>query len=527
MATDTADLIRRFSDIYLHRSLSDDEIDAYAARVDGQAITLAAALMSFHVSQSRSTSMADELTSLFFVTMDRPPDYVTFSIGQRLLRDGASLNDIASVALGLPYSELNYLQSNQVFVDRLAHQLFYNPELIPGLSALRVTLVSQLNSGMLTRPELLATAVQLEHPNLKYRNFIDTSLIAMASTGGEATRADLDLFASKPTLHIIREMLEDAGELPYGSLPHFQLDPSVSEGGALKVSGSPIGTLDFNFLERTSSLTETVSITNYRLVYSADRGLSESVTRFKPALLGDFDIIDLRDLVTDSLVNVSVITHNRGSTVLGAEVPNSLRGGSGQDTLIGGGASDVLHASSGRDTLSGMGGDDTFVLAPSAIYRGNLSTHTIITDFGLGADTLSLQSLFGVSGDTSEAELVKVNASPTTGELLDLSGLESRDIVLAVNTGEWLSSSGALRRAAAADIHLLFSEVTLNVSKARPEEYLVLSYDTLNGADIWLVSNFTDLSVVSINEIYLIGRLLESGNGNLLTAIESDGAFLS
>lgn len=526
MASSAPLLVKRFSDIYLPGLLSSSEMSAFVARIQNQVITPAQLLMEFHLSKSRDASMGDELTSLFFLILNRPPDYATFVAGKALINQGLSLAQIASLGLSIPGAALNQTQSNKSFVDNLASQLFAQPLLINGLSDLRSNLVHSLNSGQVTRPELLAAAAQYKHPSLKYGDYIDISLLSMATSGTEATWADLEMFGGRSLLPTIKEMLRDAGEIPSGTLPEFTVGLDQSGGSKLTVSGAPIGSLSFDFLNQTSFLRSAKSNqANYKLAYSSDNGETESVTRFKPSLLTAFDVVDLSGLVATGLTNVSIRAHDEGMEVFGASVTNSIEGGGGVDILRGGAGSDMLFASSSRDELFGAGGNDIFVLAPSIRYRNDLSTFTVISDFASG-DSISFQRLFGSTSEVLESVPFVVSADISEAQSELLTELNSTGIVLVINSGEWISSAGVLTRASKVQIESLFSETVLTDSSLSPREYVVVSYDPLNGADIWLVSNFTEFPAVTESEIRLIGRILNTSGENLLNALSAEGAFL-
>jgi hypothetical protein len=49
----------------------------------------------------------------------------------------------------------------------------------------------------------------------------------------------------------------------------------------------------------------------------------------------------------------------------------------------------------------------------------------------------------------------------------------------------------------------------------------------MNGADVWMVSNFSSLPSVSESEVKLIGSLSLNSSGNLWTALQVPGAVVA
>lgn len=525
MATDTADLITRFSRVYLENRPAEGTVSTLAARVDDQAATLSQLLLEFHQSGDRAQGNADELAKLFFIMFNRPPDYATFAYAMDLLEAGNSLAKLAELAMTVRGGQLNSIQSNQEFVNKLASQMFVDANLVPGLNSLLSVLVAQLTSGAITRGELLAAAAGYDHSQLKYRADIDTSLLVMAAAGREASRAELTQFRGDDPLPVIRELLLGAGELPFGELPFFSVGVTTNGDPSLTVSGSIVGSLDINLLAKTSVLTDSDPISNYKLIYSPDGGISESIIRFRSSLLSNFETLDVSAIATEDLTNIVVTAHNNGLEFKGADATNIVYAGAGDDTLVGGVAADTFYASAGIDTFTGNSGADVFSFAPAATYRANTRTTTSIEDFGNGADKLSLSRLFGKT--TAAANVTPIQVDAQLVGVPALAALVANGVVLVNNSGAWVDGSGNLVRATTSNIAALFNGVTITDATTNSKFYSAITYDISNGADVWLISNFTGLTAVVEAEIQLIGHIDNYATTDLLTQLKTAGAIVA
>jgi Ca2+-binding RTX toxin-like protein len=332
------------------------------------------------------------------------------------LESGGNLERLAALAMTVRGGQLNASQTNQQFVDKLAMQMFAQPDLVSGLAALKGVLVSNLNSGMLLREQLVALASGYQHSQLKYKGDVDTSLIALAAAGREASAAELALYKTSSPLPAIRELLTGAGESPSGALPYFSLEKNANDEAQLTISGAIKGDLTLNLLRKTSILEDSDPISNYPLVYSPDAGVTESIVRFKSSLLSNFKTIDISSAGTEDLGSVNFVGHNAGQEYIGANVPNTIEGGTGNDTLTGGLDKDTFYSSAGADTFTGAGGEDIFVFAPASVYRASTANITTIADFGNGANKISFNRLFGKTTAAANASLIQVDAAPTAGQ---------------------------------------------------------------------------------------------------------------
>jgi hypothetical protein len=70
-------------------------------------------------------------------------------------------------------------------------------------------------------------------------------------------------------------------------------------------------------------------------------------------------------------------------------------------------------------------------------------------------------------------------------------------------------------------------DVTFTKPPVLGATYYVLSYEAVNGADLWMVSNFSNVLNVSESEVKLIGHLDLNAFGNLWTALQVAGAVVA
>lgn len=523
MPSATSLLIGRFAKVYLTTRPSEATLATFVSRVDTNTVTLAQQMLEFHQSSDRAQGYADEIATMFFLVLNRPPDLQTFYQAMSLMESGGSLTQLAALAMTVRNGQLNALQTNQQFVDKLATQMFAQPELVSGLSLLKALLVANLNNGSLSRESLIASASQYEHSELKYKGMIDVSLIALAAAGREATAAELSLYKTSGALSVARALFLGAGEIPSGEkLPYFEVGKNQANASKLTISGTVAGDFTMNLLTKISS---SVAISNYSLVYSPDAGGSESIVKFSPNLLSNFATIDASGLAKD-IKSFNLIGHDSGVEFIGSLAPNTVTGGAGNDRLQGGADKDIFYATAGVDTLIGKAGEDTFVLAPSGTYRTSSASRTNISDFGDGADKLNLTTLFGKTTASASATPIQVDAAPTGAQQTLLAAITANGVVLVNNSGTWLDSNGKLAAATAANIASVFTGVTITDATTNSKSYAAISYDILNGADVWLISNFTGLSAVTVAEIQLIGHIDSPANVDLLTYLRASGTIV-
>ena len=102
--------------------------------------------------------------------------------------------------------------------------------------------------------------------------------------------------------------------------------------------------------------------------------------------------------------------------IINLDVPVTLRGGEGNDTLIGGEGNDTLQGDHGNDTLRGRGGNDTYRFA--ALAPWDLGDD-VVNDAALGgSDTLDFSGLrFGVNVNLASTGMQSIEPSLTESVL--------------------------------------------------------------------------------------------------------------
>jgi hypothetical protein len=218
-----------------------------------------------------------------------------------------------------------------------------------------------------------------------------------------------------------------------------------------------------------------------------------------------------------------------------------LTAGSGNETLVGGTGNDTLYAGSGQDSLTGGGGLDTFVFPSSVAVTQNHAT-TLITDFGNGADVLNLAVLAGDSGTPKAVSPIVGSSARGTGFVNTASAINN-SVFLVYNTGQWVddTASGLTTRTPTQISQLFTQTYPIPASGKNPAtvgvqpvvfatpptigaQYFVVSFDTVNGADLWMINNLAPLTSVDPTECLLVGHL--SITGNLWSALNSSGAIV-
>jgi hypothetical protein len=523
MPTSTGDLIARFARVYLQNRPSESTLTTYASRVDSGGITLTQQLNEFHISGDRANGASDELASLFFILFGRAPDYATYVAGMNLLEAGMTLSEIAQLGMGIRGGQLNMSQSNRVFVDTLASQMYDEPQYVLGLTAIKNSLVQQLDLGIISRADLLARAAAYQDTQIKFRENIDTALIVLAAAGREASTAEMELYSDISPMIAMRSVLVSSGELPFGNRPYFAIGVNADDNPQLTISGSVTGALLLNLNTKFSSI---AGVTNYVLVYSPDGGVSESIIRYQTSLLSSYKTLDCSGLSTTTLTNLTITLPNGGFEYIGANKPNTIYAGTGDDVVRGGSDADTLFAAAGEDSLTGGAGIDTFVLAPASTYRASAENITEITDFGFGTDKISFNRLFGKITAAAAVTPIQVDAAPTGAQITSLNAMAANGVVLIRNSGDWVDEDGFLTAATAENIATTFEDVVLTDTTTTSKSYAVISYDIVNGADIWLVSNFTGLTAIIESEIRLIGHIHGYEGIDLLTQLQTSGSIL-
>jgi len=348
-------------------------------------------------------------------------------------------------------------------------------------------------------------------------------LIVLAAVGREASTAEMELYSDISPMIAMRSVLVSSGELPFGNRPYFAIGVNADDNPQLTISGSVTGALLLNLNTKFSSI---AGVTNYVLVYSPDGGVSESIIRYQTSLLSSYKTLDCSGLSTTTLTNLTITLPNGGFEYIGANKPNTIYAGTGDDVVRGGSDADTLFAAAGEDSLTGGAGIDTFVLAPASTYRASAENITEITDFGFGTDKISFNRLFGKITAAAAVTPIQVDAAPTGAQITSLNAMAANGVVLIRNSGDWVDEDGFLTAATAENIATTFEDVVLTDTTTTSKSYAVISYDIVNGADIWLVSNFTGLTAIIESEIRLIGHIHGYEGIDLLTQLQTSGSIL-
>jgi len=113
-----------------------------------------------------------------------------------------------------------------------------------------------------------------------------------------------------------------------------------------------------------------------------------------------------------------------------------------------------------------------------------------------------------------------------------LNTLERDQVVVIEHAGIWPTtvvdspqiSSGTLTSRTQQQIYDLFSNITFDTIQTRGARFVVISTDQVNGGDVWLIENLTNLSTIESSEISKIGTI-DSDNPDLFTLLSTNGSI--
>ena len=551
MASPNLPILAQAAGVFLQVQPSTADLSALALSVDQGVVSLPQAILQFANSADRSLGNTDACARMFFMLLNRPPDLTTFTQILSLMAQGTSLVQICNMGLqfstSLVSNSLNL--NNHDFVYTLASLVYFDPNSINGLNVVLDTVVVSLNSGLLSRGQVVAAASQISGSNVKYNNYIETSLDYLATSGQAPSQAELNAGQSLPENVLLRQVLTQSGASPYGSTPYFMIN-----GNSLTLSGNV--TTAFT-IDLSTGLSSSGGNSYYRLFYSLDGGATESSITYNNNLLSKVNYVDATGMAS-TLKSFTFKSGTAGSTILAPNVSSTLTGGpgtdslksgnvssvliagSGTETLIGGTGNDTFYAGSGKDTLTGGGGLDTFVFPSSVAVVQNHST-TLVTDFGAG-DVLNLAVLAGDSG-TPKGITPIVGSSARGLGFVNTAAAVNNSVFLVYNTGQWVddTASGLTTRTPTQISQLFTQTYTISASGKVPVSlgvqpvvftipptigvnYFVVSYDSTNGADLWMVNNLAPLASIDPSECVLVGHL--SITGNLWSALNTSGSIV-
>ena len=514
MATETRAMIERTASIYMLDQPSETEINAYVSRIESGSLTLASAIEEVSVISNRAEA-TDPLARMFFLLFDRAPDPVLFSAAMTSLRGGATLEQIAET--GLRYSGLgsDSLQkiSDSAFIDRLADKIWNSPP-----NGFNPNVFVDLLTTM-TRAEILAAACRYTDATVTYANKLDPALIYLVAADRQATSEELEQAAAKTSLNLIRDILVEADEDPYAGKPYWMI-----AGNTLLMKGSYTEDLTIDAMTDSAELGDS---SDFQMIITRDGGSTESTVTFRTSLLNDITRLDARQIDAASSGTMTLVG---ATTSFAGPMDSSISGSISNDSLTGNVGNDTLVATSGYDNLTGGQGDDVFKFASPETYNNN--SFTTVNDFGSGADALDLSSTFGNS-EPAAATVLSGVSDPSSTDFPALNTLGRDQVVVIEHAGIWPTtvidspqiSSGTLTARTQTQIYDLFSNIAFDTIETRGARYVVISTDQVNGGDVWLIENLTDLSTIESSEITKIGHI-DSDNPDLFTLLSANGSIL-
>ena len=549
-------IVTRASRVYLKEQPSASELNVLASRVSQGIVSMNQQIVEISRSENRYLSDSDELARLFFILFDRAPDLPLFSEGMRLMeKNGMSLDVLADAGLNFGAGRLSTALklTDKEFMQRLAEQMFEDPAAVLGLAKIVDDYANLLSAGALTRAQMVAMAARFDDTSTKYYKNIDAALFYLAGAGREASAAELTNAQGLAPIALNRSVLVAAGEAPTLLLPFFSYS-----AGNLTIAGNFTEALQFNLSNLTSQLG---TKSNYRAFFTLDNGATEGSVEISASAISGVRNIDASGIAS-GLVSFTATASGLGSRLTAPNAPSSLTGaagndsltggnradslvsGAGNDLLSGGAGADTLVSSQGRDTLTGGTGDDTFVLPVAELAR-TVEIYPTLTDFGNGIDVLNLAPLLGRTIEPETVTPIIGNSDRTSSGFIDLTGLVNNSVILVTNTGNWVDTTGVGNAAidlvprTAVDIANLFTErydsdgdgqpdatrsVTFTTPPLTGQTYVVFSYDPINGADLWLVDNFTDIQTISSAEVRAIGHI--NPFADLWVTLTTEGSIL-
>ena len=516
MATDLPTVLTNVASVYLLTQPSEQELTSYVNRVESGSSTLPNAVNEIRVSVFREFGPADELARLFFVLFGRSPDPVLYGAAMAELRTGTTLENLCALALDINGNSLSNAQnlSDTEFVSRLIDTMWVSTP--AGINSQNYV------SGLQTysRAHLLSEAIKYTDASLKYVNKIEPSLIYLAAAQRQITAEELEFSEAKQSTKLIREALVEGGADPYGTTPYWNIS-----GSTLYLEGLYEEKFSIDLTSKTISLGDQ---NKPQIVVSRDDGGTESFINFETSLLNGVTRIDARETNIESadMNFIGAVTTRAGAS------NTTVEGSVGNDRLEGGSGNDILKASAGSDILVGGGGGDTIQFGSINDYA-LVTTLTTVTDFGVGADKLDFSVLFGTSQATNAAVIAGVG-DPASTSYPSVQATTRKSIILVEHAGTWpsavvdtpLTTTGSLTARTAQNIADLFANTTLSNAPTRAEQYIVISTDVQNDADIWLIENSTKLTTVEVDEIKKIGHV-DSPLADLYGYLATAGNILS
>ena len=499
-------VLKRFYEVLSLEQPSSSVLEAMAARVNNGTATLGEALKTLYLSPTVQQGPAADAARLFFLVFDRAPDPALYASVMEHLRAGGRMEEVAAVALSIPGLPL----SN---AGAAGHSDFVEALLLRGVGYVDAALASQLTGaleqGLTTRAQMLSVLASKQGVAVAPPVRVETSLLYLAAAGLEAKELQLDTAPASIDGRIIDALASAGLSATGGSLALSR------SGNALKLYGDMADSL---VLDASTGVYKLGGKTAFKVFFSPDGGLSGSVVDFHKTMVDGITQVDASSLVGKGKLTL-LANATQPITLVGPDAGVVATGSAGgADWLMGSAGADTFHVTAGGDTVTGGLGDDRFVLPVSGVYQMG-SAPVTITDFGNGKDVLDFSRLLNKSVDISK--LVAYLSDDPRG-LAVVNG----SVTLVENNGEWVTGSGstlASRPATAADVAALFggAGTTLFGLPTAVSKSVVITADTRNRADVWLVLNSTDVRQITDGtsgpqEIFHVAHLDGSWNATLV-----------
>ena len=507
-APSSASTIARFYKTLSLEQPSATVLQSVALRVDSGSATYGDVLKTLYTSATvAQQSPADELVRMFFLALDRAPDAPLFSAMMDQLRAGKSLIDMAAFMLAAPGFALSDagFPRHESFVSALLGRTLgaFSPDLA-------TTLTGFLNDGVLSRAQMLAIVSGLPGVAVAPPARVETAMLYLAGAGREATTQELDLAPATTDARIIKALSAGGVSATGGALALFR------EGDAVRVYSELAADLVWN---AATNVYTYGGKSSFKVFYSTDGGLTGSLVDFVPEMARGVTELDASAALGKGKLFYTAGTSG-AAEVLGPLGGLVFTGGKLADVAVGSVGADTFYIAAGADTLTGGAGDDRFVLPVSAAYQGAGGAGGVtISDFGNGKDVLDFSRLLNKSVDISGLVAVMADAAPTAA-LRVVNGA----IALVENNGVWVTGTGASmvsRAATAADVVALFGVGKLFGTPTQVTKSVVITADTRNSADVWLVLNNTLVTeindgITGPQEVFHVAHLEGSWNVSLV-----------
>jgi hypothetical protein len=498
---------------------TDTQLTVDAARVDSGATTLGETLKALYASSSVAQGPARDVARMFFLAFDRAPDVFLFGVAMDAMRSGMTFADVCKVVLTLPGLPLSNdgLPTSLDFMNAILLRLVgsdYNP-------VWATDFARDLDNGTYTRHQLLSLASHFDSIAVASVSAIETSLLYLAGAGREATNYEM-VHASETTPGRIIEALAAGGLSAtggYAALTRTDMDLTLSSD------------LPSDLIWDMSTMTFKLGgATSFKVFYSEDEGLSGSVAAFSRSMASGSVSLDASEAIGKGKV-IFTGSSDTPNTFKAPAAGSTVKGGAGSDTLIGGDGKDIFTASGGNDVMTGGLGDDTFILGASNVYQDPAKPAvTTITDFGNGKDLLDFSRLLNKSVDISKLVAVMATRVPSAAGVSPVVvpiSVTNSLVTLVENNGAWVDGDGTdvvSRSANETDVAALFGADKLFAAPTQVTKSVVITADTRNSADVWLILNNTGVTDITDGttgpqEVFPIAHLDGSWNVTLVGII--------